>query len=129
MQTQILPSGVVAGSTVMLALAVLTAHGCLEGWPFVCTTKCRRSRSAGCKSNLKALVTAERAFFREQDRYSSHLDEIGAGFERGNRYAYFLGSGPVEDRSGPTIATPEGVGAIGSSTARAQASTSRCSPR
>jgi len=61
-----------------------------------------RSRQAEVKSNLKALFTAEKAFFAEKDHYSSNVGEIGFSPERGNRYRYLLVANPasLEDRSG-----------------------------
>jgi len=66
-----------------------------------------RSKQSEAKSNLKALYTAEKAFFQEKDRYSSLTTEVGFAPERNNRYAYYLGSGggTTEIRTGITITT------------------------
>lgn len=48
-----------------------------------------RSKQAEAKANLRALYTAERAFYEENQRYTSDLEELGAHLEPGNRYAYF----------------------------------------
>ena len=52
-------------------------------------------------SNLKALFTAEKAFFQEKDRYSTLVHEVGFSPERNNRYRYVLTVNPasLEDRS------------------------------
>ncbi len=52
-----------------------------------------------CKDNLERLAAAERELFARERRYSERLADLAAPVERGNRYAYFLGSsGPLEDR-------------------------------
>jgi type IV pilus assembly protein PilA len=59
-----------------------------------------RSKQSEARANLKAVFTAQRAFFQEKGRYSPVVTEIGFSPERGNRYAYRLSSGgPLEDRS------------------------------
>ena len=63
-----------------------------------------RSKQSEAKANLKAIFTAQKAFFQEKDRFSSITGEVGFEPERNNRYAYFLfGSGDVEDRSASTV--------------------------
>ena len=64
-----------------------------------------RSKQSEAKANLKAVFTAQKAFFQEKDRFSSLTGEVGFEPERNNRYAYFLAaSGNVEDRTNSTIA-------------------------
>lgn len=64
-----------------------------------------RSKQSEAKANLKAIFTAQRAFFQENDRFSSMTGEVGFEAERNNRYAYFLfPTGTLEDRSTSTIA-------------------------
>ena len=64
-----------------------------------------RSKQSEAKANLKAIFTAQKAFFQEKDRFSSLTGEVGFEPERNNRYAYFLwGSGSVEDRATSVIA-------------------------
>src|SRR5918911_1892976 len=66
-----------------------------------------RSKQSEAKANLKAVFTAQKAFFQEKDRFSSLIGEIGFSPERNNRYAYYLASGAtLEDRSGVTSTTP-----------------------
>ncbi|ATB49921.1 type IV pilin protein PilA [Corallococcus macrosporus] len=64
-----------------------------------------RSKQSEAKTNLKALYTAQKAFFSEKDRYSNFANEIGFAPERGNRYAYRVSAaaGACEDRSLPDI--------------------------
>jgi type IV pilus assembly protein PilA len=74
-----------------------------------------RSKQSEAKANLKAIFTAQKAYFQEKDRFSTLTGDIGFSPERNNRYAYFLTStSPVlEDRSGSTIpaaATFSGIG-------------------
>jgi len=49
-----------------------------------------RAKQAECKSNLKALYTAEKSFFQETERYSEDLQEIGFNPESPRRYSYFV---------------------------------------
>ena len=63
-----------------------------------------RSKQSEAKANLKAIFTAQKAFFQEKDRFSSLTGEVGFEPERNNRYAYFLAaSGTLEDRSNSTV--------------------------
>ncbi len=52
-----------------------------------------RSKQSEAKVNLKSLYTAERSFYQEKDRYSSLVSDVGFVPERGNRFAYYLGTG------------------------------------
>jgi len=54
-----------------------------------------RSKQSEAKANLKAIFTAEKAFFQEKDRFSSLTGEVGFEPERNNRYAYYLASGGI----------------------------------
>lgn len=51
-----------------------------------------RSKQSEAKSNLKALYTVEKAYFQENDNFSSCIRKVGFSPERGNRYAYFANS-------------------------------------
>ena len=63
-----------------------------------------RSKQSEAKTNLKAIFTAQKAFFQEKDRFSSLTGEVGFEPERNNRYAYFLAaSGTIEDRTNSVI--------------------------
>jgi type IV pilus assembly protein PilA len=66
----------------------------------------QRARQSEVKSNLKAVFTAESAYRAEKDTYSPYFSEIGFDPERGNRYAYYLGTGRAQDRSGAALAVP-----------------------
>jgi type IV pilus assembly protein PilA len=61
-----------------------------------------RSKQTECKANLKALAMGARAYFEENNRYTTRLSELGFAPERGNRYAYFAGEGTLERRDGAT---------------------------
>jgi type IV pilus assembly protein PilA len=52
-----------------------------------------RSKQSEAKSNLKSLFTAQRSYYQEKDRYHESVELIGFNPERGNRYAYYNGSG------------------------------------
>jgi type II secretory pathway pseudopilin PulG len=72
-----------------------------------------RAKQSECKSNLKSAYVAERSYFAEHDAYSPLIARVGFEPARGNRYAYFLDQGPVEDRSSTgLVPNPEAV-AIG----------------
>jgi type IV pilus assembly protein PilA len=65
-----------------------------------------RSKQSEAKANLKAMFTAEKAFFQEKDRFSSFVGEVGFAPERNNRYAYYLDPSNVADnRSGASAVT------------------------
>ena len=63
-----------------------------------------RSKQSEAKANLKAVFTAQKAFFQEKDRFSTLTGEVGFEPERNNRYAYFLAPGTtLELRDTTTI--------------------------
>jgi len=63
-----------------------------------------RSKQSEAKANLKAVFTAQKAFFQEKDRFSTLTGEVGFEPERNNRYAYFLNNtGTIEGRTTSTI--------------------------
>ncbi len=47
-----------------------------------------RSKQSEAKTNLKALYTAQKAYFGEKDRYLNNFKTIGFEPEAGNRYSY-----------------------------------------
>ena len=49
-----------------------------------------RSKQSEAKANMKAMFTAEKAFFQEKDRFSSYVGEVGFAPERNNRYSYYI---------------------------------------
>jgi type IV pilus assembly protein PilA len=72
-----------------------------------------RSKQSEAKANLKALFTAEKAFFQEKDKFSSLVGEVGFAPERNNRYAYFADATfTPDDRSGTTATTGTNATAI-----------------
>jgi len=56
-----------------------------------------RALQSECLTNLKSLYTEQKT---RQRGYVTQLRELAPPIERGNRYAYFIGPGPVQDRSG-----------------------------
>src|SRR3981189_2214274 len=57
-----------------------------------------RSKQSEAKANLKAIFTAQKAFFQEKDRFSSLTGEVGFEPEGNNRYASFLAAtGTIAD--------------------------------
>jgi type IV pilus assembly protein PilA len=64
-----------------------------------------RSKQSEAKANMKAMFTAEKAFFQEKDRFSSLTGEVGFAPERNNRYNYFLSTTiSMEDRTLAAVA-------------------------
>ncbi len=66
-----------------------------------------RSKQSEAKANLKAMYTAEKAYFQEKDTYTNLVGRIGFSPERGNRYRYTLNgtAGTLENRAGTAIVT------------------------
>lgn len=52
-----------------------------------------RAKTSEAKTNMKAVYTAQRAYFQEKDTYSSLVEKIGFTPERNNRYTYDLADG------------------------------------
>lgn len=65
-----------------------------------------RSKQSEAKTNLKALFTAQKAFFSEKDRYSNFASEIGFAPERGNRYGYRVSAGGTCEPRATQVLTP-----------------------
>ncbi len=68
-----------------------------------------RSKQAECKTNLKVLYTAEKAYFQENDRYSEDPQEIGFTPDHPRRYTYFISQNeaPVAADENPVASTDE----------------------
>src|SRR5438093_2141255 len=49
-----------------------------------------RSKQSEAKTNLKALFTAQKAYFGERDQFLTRGDTIGFSPEQSNRYYYHL---------------------------------------
>jgi type IV pilus assembly protein PilA len=64
-----------------------------------------RSKQSEAKTNLKALFTAEKGYFAEKDSYTTALNQAGFNPERGNRYAYRIGTAALQSRSAATLAS------------------------
>ncbi len=71
------------------------------------------SKEYEARSNLKSLYTAERALMQERDKFSNDFVELGFFPERGNRYAYFLGSGARQDRTTSAFSSAGAFESIG----------------
>jgi type IV pilus assembly protein PilA len=73
-----------------------------------------RSKQSEVKANLKAVFTAEKAYYQEKDTFSNYATQVGFSPERGNRYSYDLGGSAFSDRSGSvetTYVTETGIAA------------------
>jgi type IV pilus assembly protein PilA len=67
-----------------------------------------KSKQSEAKSNLKAVFTAQKAYFAEHDGFSSFFEPTGFAPEAGNRYGYFLVAG-----SAPATIVPPTIPAAG----------------
>jgi type IV pilus assembly protein PilA len=79
-----------------------------------------RARQSECHSNLKGLYTALKTSDHAAPGSELTFSQIGFSPERGNRYSYFLGAGPMEDRSRSQAQGSENARAIGVDTFRFQ---------
>ena len=100
----------------------LLALPCL-GWVVVSTMRNfirfgQRARAAECRSNLKAWDTVQQFHFRDTRTYEPVFAKVGFAPERSNRYAYFVGEGPMEVRDAASSVIPEGAVSIGVDTFR-----------
>jgi hypothetical protein len=72
-----------------------------------------RAKQAECSVNLKSLYTGLRLYDQPVEGSALTVSQIGFSPERGNRYSYFMGKGPMEDRSGPQAQGMEQARAVG----------------
>jgi len=71
-----------------------------------------RAKQSECRTNLRSFYVGQRAASFEGG-YQREFSKAGFSPERGNRYAYFVAAGPMENRSGPEAQRLEGAQAIG----------------
>ena len=77
-----------------------------------------RSKQGECRATLKTLYAAQKSFFMEHDAYTTKVHDLAVSPERGNRYAYFIAAGPIEERSGREGRALEGATGVGVDTLR-----------
>jgi type IV pilus assembly protein PilA len=77
-----------------------------------------RARQAECFNNLRDLYTALKTSDHDAPGSELTFSQLGFSPERANRYSYFLGAGPMEDRSRSQAQGPENARAIGVDTFR-----------
>jgi len=77
-----------------------------------------RARQSECLSNLRSLYTVLKASEHPTPGSELTFSQLGFSPERGNRYSYFLGAGPMEDRSRSQPQGSEKARAIGVDTSR-----------
>jgi type IV pilus assembly protein PilA len=88
-----------------------------------------RSKQSEAKANLKALFTAEKAYFQEKDKYSSLVGEIGFAPERNNRYAYYADTtGTMDNRSTTSVVTATNNSGISADAFKGYATTGSVAP-
>jgi len=84
--------------------------------PFHCSRITRPAPQSECHQNLKSIFTHIRITpprEHEARGIQPTFNTFGVFLERGNRYAYFLGPGPLEDRSGADFVQAPGQMGIG----------------
>jgi type IV pilus assembly protein PilA len=72
-----------------------------------------RAKQAECKVNLKSFYVAQNLRGSSEAGYEPVLSKVPFSVERGNRYAYFAGPGPMEDRGSAQAQGAEEAQAIG----------------
>jgi hypothetical protein len=77
-----------------------------------------RAREAECNSNLKSLFTLLRTSDHPAPGSELTFSQLGFAPERGNRYSYLMGTGPLEDRGSAQAQGVEGARVIGTDTFR-----------
>jgi type IV pilus assembly protein PilA len=77
-----------------------------------------RARQAECRTQIKSLFTALKVTDQPTEGAELTFSQLGFSPERSNRYSYFLGKGPMEDRSGSQAQGTEQARAIGVDTFR-----------
>jgi type II secretory pathway pseudopilin PulG len=60
-----------------------------------------RAKQSEAKVTLKAIYTAETAYFAEHGTYAPTFEAIGFRPEEGNRYSYYLGDAAISGSAGP----------------------------
>lgn len=99
---------------VSLTVVTLGVTWSVRAWKAWDVRRQRRWVLGECKTNLKALFIAEKAYFAEKDAYLDDFHAVGFEPERSNHFVYVVSrAGPVEDRSGPTHASGGAAGVIG----------------
>lgn len=72
-----------------------------------------RAKQAECRANLKSFYAAQAMHSASAEGYEPVLSKIPFAPERGNRYAYFAGPGPMEQRGSTQATGTEEAQAIG----------------
>jgi type IV pilus assembly protein PilA len=72
-----------------------------------------RNHQEECLENLRAICFAERMAQAKGQPFASHVSELPAPIPEGNRFAYFLGTGPLEDRAQDAGASPPQATGVG----------------
>ncbi len=63
-----------------------------------------RSKQSEAKTNLKAIFTAQKAYFGEKDKYVTNFKVIGFDPEAGNRYSYGISATACNEAQAATAA-------------------------
>jgi hypothetical protein len=79
-------------------LALVSAAGGVKLIDYL-VSRTERSHQEECLENLRSICFAERMAQAKGQPFLTHVGELPAPVPRGNRYAYFLGPGPLEART------------------------------
>jgi type IV pilus assembly protein PilA len=72
-----------------------------------------RAKQAEAKTNLRALYNAEKAYFAENNSFTTLVRQVGFNIERSNRYQYNLASTTItDDRSTTSVLVTNTTNAI-----------------
>jgi type IV pilus assembly protein PilA len=78
-----------------------------------------RAKQAEAKTNLRALYNAEKAYFAENNSFTTLVRQVGFNIERSNRYQYNLASTTItDDRSTTSVIVTNTTNAISIDTFR-----------
>jgi Tfp pilus assembly major pilin PilA len=77
-----------------------------------------RAKQAECRMNLKSWYTSQKMHYSQYEAYEPSLSKVGFALDRGNRYAYLTGEGPMEARGEAQLAATEGAVSVGVDTFR-----------
>ena len=79
-----------------------------------------RAKQSECQANMRSFYVRQLSANAETGGYARDFSQAQFRPERGNRYAYFVGAGPMEDRSGPQAQGAEAAQGIGVDTFKFQ---------
>ena len=100
------------GALILLGMVLLYAWFFVFQKPYAVTHQ-THLRQGECFANLKVWFTEQLVTLHEKGAYTASTALSGFNPERGNRYAYFAGPGPLEDRGAEKAVGREQAQGIG----------------